>query len=111
MIPAADLKALTERYGRIKHVTYNGNDLVFRKPSRAEVQQHRKNANGADKESADEQLSQVLIVRVNGITEPESAREAFLNLLDEWPYLTASPDVGRAVCVLSGLVQDESLKK
>lgn len=112
-IADSQLKELEEKYKRVKLVIYNGHELVFRKPLRTEIKQHRIK-NGGDsaeeKAAADEQLAQLTLVHLDGQEEPVQTRKAFLALLDEWPYLCANKDVGRALSILSGVIQEETVK-
>lgn len=103
---------LERAHGRIKHVVYNGVDLVFRKPKRTECHAHAaKLDNPQEKISADEQLAQLLIVQCGSVSSPAAeVRKAFLSLLDDYPYLVRSADVGTALAKLSGLVQDDEAK-
>lgn len=107
------LESLRAKYGRIKHVVYNDVDLVFRKPSRPECKQHAAKLQSDDatvKADADEQLAQILVVQVADKTEMRAVKEAFTDLLDEYPYLTKCAAVGRALSELTGVVQDSEVK-
>lgn len=105
------LLELAKTYGRVKHVVYNGVDLVFRKPKRAECQQYmmKREEGGASKIAADEQLAQFIIVRC-GNAEGSDARKAFNDLLEDWPLLANEASVAQALGKLAGVVQDESVK-
>lgn len=105
------LAGLQAKHGRIKHVIYNGTDLVFRKPKRVECQMHaaKLEAGGPEKASADEQLAQLLIV-VCGEKQDTEAKRAFLDLLDEYPYLVRNEKVGGALAKLTGVTQDDEAK-
>jgi len=114
-ISADHLAQLTQRYRRVKHVRYNGHDLVFRKPSRLEIQAHREQQssdNRGERVRADEDLQRVLIVQVDGVADdPGAVRAAYNDLLDDYPYLANEKAVGIAVAQLTGVVQDEAEKK
>ncbi len=104
------LAELGRQHGRVKHVVYNGVDLVFRKPKRVECQQHAaKLESPAEKVVADEQLAQLLIVECGDKSGPE-AKVAFLALLDDFPYLTKNPKIGGALAKLTGVVEEEEVK-
>ncbi len=105
---------LTAKYGRVKHVVFNGTDLVFRKAKRAECQAHVQKGYSEDasvKAAADDQLAQILIVYVGGAApDLKAAKEAFLALLDEYPLLVKQKTVGNAIAMLIGLAQDDAVK-
>lgn len=112
-ISAEHLDELRKKHGRIKDVVYNGVHLVFRKPSRAEVQAHSVKSRSEDpneRAAADDQLAQLLIVRVGKVTEPREVKEGFLELLEDFPSLVACRPIGNALAQLSGVVQDDELK-
>lgn len=112
MIKDDELAELEKLHGRIKHVTYNGTDLVFRKPKRVEVQQHSAKLasdNPTEKAVADEQLAQLLVVRC-GDAKGAKAKEAFLALLEDYPYAVRNAAVGGALAKLTGVVQDDEAK-
>jgi hypothetical protein len=107
------LAQLEATHKRIKHVVYNGTDLVFRKPTRTECQQHRAAGLSDDtsvKAGADEQLAQLTIVVCGKAEGVPAARVAFLALLEEWPYLVNEKSVGRALSQLTGVTQDDGVK-
>lgn len=111
MLSDEQIAALTSKHGRIEYVSYNGVDLVLRKPKRNECQQYmiKREAGGAEKVTADEQLAQLLIVRC-GTEEDAKAKPAFLALLDEWPLLCNEASVAGALGRLAGVVQTDALK-
>lgn len=112
MLSEDDIATLSATYGRVKYVAYNGVDLVFRKPKRAECQSYmmKREDGGAAKVAADEQLAQQIIVRCGDATDPLKAREAFLALLEEYPLLVNEKSVGGAIGKLAGITQDDDLK-
>ncbi len=112
MLSEETIEALKATHGRVKYVVYNGVDLVFRKPKRAECQAYmiKREGGGAEKVAADEQLAQVIVVHCNGATEIKDARIAFLALLDDYPLLVNEKSVGGAIGQLAGIVQDDDLK-
>lgn len=111
MVSEEKAAEFVSKYGRVKVVSYNGTDLVFRKPTRAECDQHavKIDEGGMQKVQADNQLAQLLVVKC-GEAEEQPAREAFLLLLEEYPYLCRSAAVGGALSRLTGVVQDEEAK-
>lgn len=110
MLSDETIEAHKQAFGRVKYVVYNGVDLVFRKPKRIEVQQHAAKTNvESERHLADEQLAQLLVVQCGEATGP-AAKVAFLALLDEYPYLSQSKQVGTAIAVLTGVLQDEAAK-
>lgn len=110
MLSEEQIQAHRAAFGRIKYVTYNGVDLVFRKPKRVEVQQHAAKANSeAERHLADEQLAQMLVVQCGEATGV-AAKPAFLALIEEYPYVAQCKAVGTAIAVLTGVVQDEEAK-
>jgi hypothetical protein len=111
MLSEERLMALEAEHKKIKHVVYNGVDLVFRKPKRSECREHAaKLEDPAQKPDADDQLAQQIIVQCGIAEGPMNARAAFLALLDEYPYLTKSAAVGNALGKLTGVLQDEDAK-
>lgn len=111
-ITEQQLSELQAKHGRIKHVSYNGVDIVFRKPRRVEVQQHRAKLHTDDpneKSIADEQLAILTVEYCNGKAGPDS-KQALNALADDFPYLFAEKSIGDAIAVLSGIKQDETLK-
>lgn len=101
---------LERKYGRIKVVTFNGHELVFRKPMSKEARQHAHDMeNPQAKIHADDNLAMFTIVAVDGGDEA-SARKAFGALKEEWPYLVRSQKVGQVIGQLIGVVEDEDLK-
>ena len=111
MISEEQLADLQAKYSRIKHVVYNGTDLVFRAPSVAECDQHATQVEngGSEKVFADRLLSQILIVVCGDATGPD-ARLAYLKLLEQYPYAWRSAPVGAAIAKLTGVVQDDAVK-
>ena len=105
------VEELRKTHGRIRHVVYNGTDLVFRKPKRIECQNHamKIEEGGAQKATADEQLAQLLIVHCGG-TEGPDAKKAFLDLLEDYPYAVRNAAVGTALGELTGVVQEQDVK-
>ncbi len=113
MVSDEDLSALKAKHGRVKHVVFNGIDLIFRKPSRAECQAYmmKREEGGASKIAADEQLAQQIVIRCGAPAETSiRAREAFLALLEDYPLLVNEKNVGGAIGQLAGIVQDDELK-
>lgn len=108
------LADLEREHGRIKHVVYNGIDLVFRKPKRPECQAYISKAQGDnphEKAAADDQLAQLLVVHCGDVASPiAEVKKAFLNLLDDYPLAARSGIVGGALARLTGAVQDENAK-
>lgn len=108
------LAELERVHGRIKHVTYNGIDLVFRKPKRPECQAYIAKAQGdnpSEKAAADDQLAQLLVVQVGDLSSPiAEVKRAFLNLLEDYPLAARNAAVGGALAKLTGAVQDENAK-
>lgn len=104
------IEGMRRQYGRIKHLTYNGVELVFRKPKPVEVEQHAaKLDNPAEKPHADNQLAQLLVVWCNGKADA-AARDALLELRREYPYAIRNEKIGGALAKLTGIVEDEEVK-
>lgn len=112
MLSEEELVALKAQHGRIKYVVYNGVDLVFRKPKRAECQAYmmKREDGGSAKVAADEQLAQQIVVRCGDETDALKCRQAFLALLEEYPLLVNERSVGGAIGQLAGITQDDDLK-
>jgi hypothetical protein len=111
MLTEQQIADLAKQFGRVKAVSYNGVDLVFRRPKRHEATMYltAREAGGAEKAAADEQLAQWLIVQVGEATGDE-ARKAFNALLDDYPLLPMEASIAGALGRLAGVVQDEALK-
>jgi hypothetical protein len=112
VINEAKLKELTAKYGRIKHVVYNGIDIVFRAPSAAECDQHAMSMDegGAQKTFADRLLQQQIIVVCGDAEGPEAARMSYAALLQTYPYAYRSVPLGTALQKLTGVVVDNEVK-
>jgi hypothetical protein len=113
MITDERLTELRAQYGRIKHVTHNGVDLVFRQPSPEECDQHAVacEEGGAQKAFADRLMTQQTIVFCGTADGPDRAREAYRDFLKKYPYAWRSAGIGGAMARLTGVVQDEAEKK
>lgn len=105
------LAQLTATHGRVKVVSYNGHELVFRKPKRAEVRMHAQALDDPQRKAgADEELAQLLIVAYDGVADARKARDAWNDLLDDFPYAASSKPIGGAIAQLTGVVEDIDLK-
>lgn len=105
------LRELARTHKRVKHVAYNGHDLVFRRPTRVECQMHRSTTRESGAEEADEQLAAITIVQVDDVTDSTQVRASFQALLDDWPYMVHEKSVGGALAELTGVKQDAELKR
>lgn len=104
------LRELQRQHRRVKHVRYNGHDLVFRAPSRTECQMHRQVSREQGGEEADEQMAKMTIVQLDDERDLAKVRGAFLELLEEWPFLVHEKSVGGALAELTGVKQSSELK-
>jgi len=112
-ITEQQLSELAKKYADIRLVIYQGHELVFRNPKRAEAKRWRgmKNSDKEDiKGSADEALAQWTIEYVDGKEGP-ACKQAFLDLLDRWPMLVFHNVVGTALIELCGLDDEAAAKK
>lgn len=110
-ISEQQVSELAAKYGRVKHVTYQGVDIVFRKPSRAECRQYvMARDNPQEKASADEALANMICVHCNGAAGGE-AHKAFLDLLEDWPMAANSPKIGTALLELTGITESVEAKR
>lgn len=99
------------KYGRVKHVVYNGVDIVMRKPKRVECQEHAARSDDPQQKfTADEQLCQTLMVACGEATDVAGARAAFTALLEDYPYAVKSKEIGTALLKLIGILQDDEGK-
>lgn len=104
------LAELERQHGRIKHVVYNGVDIVFRKPKKHECQLHAAALeNPQQKPGADEELAKWLVVQV-GAAKDREAKTALASLIEEYPYMVRNEAIGGALARLTGVVQDEHAK-
>lgn len=111
MLSEEQVEEYTKQFGRVKYVTFNGVDLVFRKPKRVECQQYASRlGNPQEKLNSDEQLAQQLVVHCNGMAGALEARKALTELLEEYPFMIRSEVVGQAISRLMGLTQDDVVK-
>lgn len=112
MLSDEDLEAMRNEHGRIKHVVYNGVDIVLRAPKPVEIDMHAlaSDKGGAEKVGADKLLCQQLVVHCNGVTGAKEARLAFVELQKRFGYIHKSAKVGGALAQLTGVVEDEELK-
>lgn len=103
MLPQDQIDALRAKHGRVKCVTYNGQDFVFRKPTRMEVIQYRQEIDDpGQKLGADEKFATTLVVH--------PTRDAFASFCEEWPYAPQSTKISASIAQLSGLTEDEEAK-
>lgn len=109
-ISEEQLAQLQAKYNRIRLVTYNGHELVMRAPDRMIIRHHSQMLENGTKLDADEQLTQLMVVYCDGL-EDAAARDAFGKLLDDYPYAARSATIGGAVARLTGLVEDDAVKK
>jgi len=98
MLSEDDLNQLRDTHGRIAHCVYNGIDLVFRKPTRVEIQMFR----SATGEERDEELARKIIVH--------PPREAFATLIADYPMLVNNAKVVRAMGIATGVVEETEAK-
>lgn len=110
-ITEEQLTALEQAHGKIKHVEYNGHDIVFRKPKRVEVTEHatKLERGGPEKIGADEHLAKQIVVHCDG-EEGTAARFALVALIEEFPYLARNEKIGMAIGKLVGVVEDLDAK-
>lgn len=105
------LRDLAKLHRRVKHVSYNGHDLVFRAPTRVECQMHRQTSRERGSEEADEELAQCTIVQIDDVTDPSKLRGIFLDLLEEFPFMVHEKSVGGSLAELTGVKQASELKR
>lgn len=105
------LRGLAKLHRRVKHVTYNGHDLVFRAPTRVECQMHRQASRERGPEEADEDMAICTIVQIDDVTDSSKLRALFLDLLEEFPFLVHEKSVGGALAELTGVKQASELKR
>lgn len=104
-------KALETKHRKIAIVSWEGNEVVFRKPSRDEWHAYqRRRANPVEAPAAIETHAQITLVSINGITDIRQARERFTNeFLEDFPGFCNAPEVGAALSALAGTAQEEEL--
>jgi hypothetical protein len=103
MLTDDEIDALRLKHGRIKHLTYNGLEMVFAKPTRAQIQMHASALEDPQRKPfADEELAR-LLVKV-----PD--RETFNRFVEEYPYAVKSRAIGTALNQLVGLIEDDEAK-
>ncbi len=115
------LRELEKQHRKVAHVAYNGHDLVFRRPTRAEAAMYREQIDSqsskAERAAADEHLAQVVVVQVDDVvgdgtpTGQARVRETFNALLEEHPLLCMAAPIGRTLGRLTGILQEETQKK
>jgi hypothetical protein len=103
MLTEEQLAEYATKFPRCKHVVFNDLEMIFRKPTRAEVAMHATALEDTQqKPFADEQLARCIVVYPD--------RNAFASILEEYPYLPRSTVVGTAMMKLLGLIQDSEAK-
>ena len=120
-ITADHLAALEKQHRKVAHVQYNGHDLVFRRPTRAEAAYYREQIDSqsskSERAAADEHLAQSVVVQVDDVlsdgtpTGQVRVREAFNALLEEHPLMCMAAPVGRTLGKLTGILQEDTVKK
>ncbi len=111
-ITEEQLDELRKKHDRIKHVRYNGTELVFKPPTSLQCTRYLAQRNNpAEKDGADASLAQLLVIQADGDTDPARARDAFNRLLDRFPLMMGCADITGPLAQLTGVVQDDDLKK
>lgn len=112
MLSEESLEALRGKYKKIARVTWEGHELVFRRPTRDEWHAYlRAKGSAMETHTAQEHHSQVTIVAYDGQLDILSARTGYTNeLLEECPGFANAPELGAALSVLAGTAQQEEIK-
>jgi hypothetical protein len=104
-------KALETKYRRVAFVSWEGHEIVFRRPTRDEWHAYqRRRANPVEAPAAVETHAQITLAAFDGIVDPRQARERFTNeFLEDFPGFCNAPEVGAALGALAGTAQEEEL--
>lgn len=109
MLNEAQLEELKVKYSKIGVVEFNGHQLVFRRPTRDDCREYRRQRESpSEKHEATEHLSQKVIVAFDGELDVIKARTFYTStFLEEFPLFTSTTKVQAALGTLAGLVEDE----
>lgn len=109
MLSDAELESLKQKYGKIAVIDYESHQIVFRKPTRDNVREYRRQRESdTEKHLAMESLAQFTLVALDGELDTIKARTAYTDVfLDEFPFFVNVPRVMGALSVLGGMVEME----
>ncbi len=109
MLDEAALDGLKLKYQKVGVYSYNGHQLVFRKPTRDDAREYRRERESqGEKHEATEHLAQRVLVALDGELDVIKARTAYTSIfLEEFPFFASIPEVQALLGWLGGLVEDE----
>jgi hypothetical protein len=109
MLNDAQLDELKMKYGKIAAIDYNGHQIVFRRPTRDNCREYRRQRESqAEKHEALEHLAQVTLIAFDGEQDVNKARTFYTaTFLEEYPLFVNVPKVSAALSALSGMVEEE----
>jgi hypothetical protein len=105
----AQLDELKLKHGKIAVIDYEGHQVVFRKPTRDNVREYRRQRESdSEKHLAMESLAQFTLVAFDGETDVNKARTLYTSVfLEEFPFFVNVPRVMGALSILGGMVESE----
>lgn len=100
---------VTGKYGKIGVVEYSGHQIVFRRPTRDQCREYRRQLGSpAEKHEAMEHLAQSMLVAFDGQTDANAARTTYTSMfLEAFPLFVNHPKVLNVISALAGLVEEE----
>ena len=109
MLTDAQLDDLRLKYGKIGVIDAEGHQIVFRKPTRDNAREYRRQRESeTEKHLAMESLAQLTIVAFDGELDVNKARTIYTSsFLDEFPFFINRPSVMGTLSVLGGMVESE----
>jgi hypothetical protein len=108
MLTEEQLETLRLKYGKIGIVTYNGHQVVFRKPSRDDCREYRRMKESAvERGDAIESLAQKALCAFDGEQDVNRARTYYTTVfLEEFPMFANTGNVVAILSALSGMVEE-----
>ena len=109
MLSEEQLDALKLACGKIAVVAYNGHEIVFRRPTRVQCGEYRREREDPQaRADAVEHLAQKALVAFDGELDANRARIAYTTqFLEDYPLFANYPPVMAALSYLTGMVEEE----
>ena len=111
MLSEEQKDALEKAHKKIGVISWEGHEIVFRRPTRTEWHNYmRMNGDAAANAAALDSHAQITLVAYDGDIQMPRARIAYTNeLLEECPGFANAPEVAAVLAVLAGTAQQEDL--
>ena len=109
MLSEEQLEALKLQYQKIAVISYNGHQIVFRRPTRLQCGEYRREREDPQaRADAVEHLAQKALVAFDGEMDANRARTTYTaSFLEEFPLFANYPPVMAALSYLTGMVEEE----